>query len=298
LPRRCRCRQVAAREVELVLNQDRVLSLAIAALKNQPSGLITDVDGTISRIAPSPEQAQVSLACRHALAALRRRLALVAVVSGRAAESARRLVGVPGLTYVGNHGLEMGLGAAGEGEVLPEARAYETAIAVALNEVALHTARLKGVRLESKGVTASVHYRLAEDPAAARRAILRSLAASPAARRLSLREGRMVVELTPPVAADKGTAVTALLRRHGLRGAVYLGDDVTDVAAFRALHAWRRETGGNALAIAVASAEAPETVMRDADLQLAGVAEVEALLSHLATELPPLPRARRREHSG
>lgn len=72
----------------------------------RPLGLITDIDGTISPIAPSPLEARVSPACRRHLAALAKKLELVAVISGRPAVEARDMVGVEGIVYVGNHGLE------------------------------------------------------------------------------------------------------------------------------------------------------------------------------------------------
>lgn len=259
--------------------EEKVLAAVAEALRQQPAGLLTDLDGTISRIAAWPGAATVSPVCRACLAELCRRLRLVAVVSGRPAAAARDLVGVPGAVYVGNHGFE--LWQRGRATVLPAARPFVPLVEAALRELEYGLGILPGVSYENKGVTASVHYRLAADPEAARQAILGSLRRSPAAGQLRCTEGRMVVELRPPLAVDKDTAVSELLRERELRAAVYLGDDTTDVDAFRALHLWARETGGRALAVAVLSSEAPPAVVEEADLTLPGVGAVERLLSGL-----------------
>ena len=68
-----------------------------------PLGLITDIDGTISEIASTPDAAQVSPECRHYLTLLHSQLALVAAVSGRAADTIKDMVNISGMVYVGNH---------------------------------------------------------------------------------------------------------------------------------------------------------------------------------------------------
>ena len=75
-------------------------------LRQAPAALATDVDGTISKIAPTPGEAVVDATAKAALALLSERLAAVVVVSGRAPEVAGEMVGLANLTYVGNHGLE------------------------------------------------------------------------------------------------------------------------------------------------------------------------------------------------
>ena len=80
--------------------------MAAQALSARPSGLVTDLDGTISPIASAPEDAYVLPGCRRALETLRRRLDVVAVVSGRSVDEARRLLDVDSIVYLGNHGLD------------------------------------------------------------------------------------------------------------------------------------------------------------------------------------------------
>src|SRR5690242_13512164 len=76
------------------------------ALAQRPRGLLSDVDGTLSAIAPTPGDATLLPGVRELLEQAQTRFDVVAAVSGRAAENARQLVGVSGLLYLGNHGLE------------------------------------------------------------------------------------------------------------------------------------------------------------------------------------------------
>ena len=85
--------------------------------------------------------------------------------------------------------------------------------------------------------------------------------------------GRKVLELRPPVDADKGTAVHALLQEHGLTRALYAGDDTTDLDAFRGLDGCQV-----AVRVALASPESPPGLREAADLVLASPAELLQLL--------------------
>jgi trehalose 6-phosphate phosphatase len=251
---------------------------ARAVLAVAPCGLLTDLDGTLSPIAPTPELARVAPGARRALRALVGRLALVAVVTGRSAPNARRMLRVAGVTYVGNHGMEALVGR--RRWTHPDAAHAAKAIAAVLAALPSRLRR-DDVRYEPKGLTASIHYRGSRDPDAARAAILAALDALPEAASLRVTEGRQVVELRPPVDATKGTAAVCLLRRAGLRAALFLGDDRTDLDAMRALHA-ARARGVRTLAVAVASAEAPPELLAQADGAVESVAAAVELLTALA----------------
>lgn len=189
------------------------------------------------------------------------------------------MVGLDRAIYVGNHGADLLAGAA-----LRRAPSVERAAARITETLAQLESRLRlpGLRIEDKGATGAVHYRQAPAPAVARRMILESLASIPAADGLVIQEGRLVVNLLPSNAPTKGSAVLDLCARFDLRGAVYLGDDRTDMAAFEALRAWRRETRRRALAIGVLSPEGPAGLAESADVTLDGTGDVEAFLVALA----------------
>ena len=93
----------------------------------------------------------------------------------------------------------------------------------------------------------------------------------------------MVVELRPPVAVDKGVAVARVIREHGLRAALYLGDDRTDIDAFRALRRLTAEGACYGVAVAVLHDEARADLAAEADIALASIQRVPAFLRWLFT---------------
>lgn len=260
-----------------------VVARCLAALRREPSGLITDIDGTISPIAPTPAEATVAEAAKTALDRLSRRLALVAVVSGRSAAVGAAMVGLPGLVYLGNHGMERWQ--RGETWAHPAAVAAETALIAALAEVsaAVATATIaEAVIVENKRLTGTVHYRLAPDPAEALR-LLRPIVVDAAARHgLVVTEGRLILELRPNVVVNKGTAIADLIRERGLRGVVFAGDDVTDVDAFVALRLVRERGEAETVRVGVIGTETPAAVLQETDAQVPGVDGCAALLAALA----------------
>jgi trehalose-phosphatase len=223
------------------------------------SAIVLDVDGALAPIAPRPELAVVPEETRAELRRLAGRYLLVACVSGRAGDDARRLVGVDGIEVVGNHGLEL------------DPRAHELAGEIARFREAV------ALPVEDKGLSLTYHYREAEDDDAAR-AQLEEVAARARSQGLDARWGRKVLEIRPPVDADKGTAVRALLERSGARLGLYAGDDTTDLDGFAGLRAAGLE---RAVCVAVASDEGPPTLREAADLVVAGPAELAGLLGLL-----------------
>ncbi len=253
----------------------------LPVIHRHPFGLITDLDGTLSPIAATPEEALVPDVIKVLLQTLRQNAALVAVVSGRTASQTKQMVGVPGLTYIGNHGLETMENE--EVRLAPGAEQFLSDISRALDETEGVT-RLPGVRIERKGITASIHYRQADDPDVARSAILAAIARSPAAAGLKVTEGRRVVELRPPLAINKGTTVRALAAQHSLQGLLYVGDDSTDLDAFYALPSLR-QGGMNALGIGLVSPENRPEFRVAIDLLLTSVEEVEQLIRWINEQL-------------
>ena len=81
----------------------------LARLAEDPSqaAILLDVDGALAPIVPRPEEARVPAETQAELRRLHIRYALVACISGRTGVDAKRVVGVPELVYVGNHGLEL-----------------------------------------------------------------------------------------------------------------------------------------------------------------------------------------------
>ena len=230
----------------------------LAPLSRAPgrSAVVLDVDGTLAPIVARPELAAVPDATRAELERLVDSYLLVACVSGRAGTDARRLVGVEGIEYVGNHGLELD----------PRAAVLAGDIARFRDATCLP--------VEDKTLSLSYHYREAEDEERAR-AELEAVAARAQAEGLDARWGRKVLEIRPAVPADKGTAVRALLQRSGAQLGLYAGDDTTDLDAFVGLVSAGLE---HAVRVAVTSEEGPAELADAADLVVAGPAELAGLL--------------------
>jgi trehalose 6-phosphate phosphatase len=230
----------------------------LARLRDEPerAALLLDVDGTLAPIVDRPEDALVPEETRAELERLASRYALVACVSGRTSADAAATVGVETVVYVGTHGLELE----------PEAERW----AAAVHEFAAGVAWPP----EDKGLTVAFHYRGALDEDAAR-AELEEVAVRARAAGLHTRFGRKVLELLPPVEANKGTAIRRLLADRGLRRALYAGDDTTDLDAFRAIRDLER-----GVRVAVASPEGPAALREAADLVVPSPA---ALLDLLRT---------------
>lgn len=216
------------------------------AREPERAALCLDVDGVLAPIVERPDDARVPEETRAELARLAARYAVVAAVSGRASEDARRIVGVPRLVYVGSHGLELA----------PDAERWRVALQMFLASVEWP--------VENKGLTASFHYRTAPDEAAAK-AELAAVATRAEQAGLRARFGRKVLEILPPIEADKGTAIRQLLSERDLTRALYAGDDSTDLDAFAALDGL--ELG---VRVAVASAEGPPELRERADVVVDG----------------------------
>lgn len=242
-----------------------------ARLDASPLALLLDIDGTLAPIAPTPSMAQVPVATRQTL----ERLAelpgvVVAAVSGRAAENARKMLGIPSAWIIGNHGYEVLQPQKGI-SIRPGAAQYEAAMARAAQQLS-SVEMIDGALLEHKRWTLSVHYRNVAHGALALQNRVRKVATE-----LGLRvtEGKKVIEVRPPIDVDKGTAALEFALQHRALpdGAVlYAGDDRTDEDAFRAL---RSSTRAVTLCI---GASAPETA---AELVLRSPAELAEVLAWL-----------------
>lgn len=248
---------------------------------SKPAGLITDLDGTISRAEDNPKDATITDRCRAYLQQLTKHLPLVAALSERPAEEAQRLVGVSGIVYIGNHGLERW--AEGGTMMWTGAQAYTQVIPKVLESLK-QTVGLDGVVFVDKGISASLHYRTARDSALARKLALDSLSGI-GEKGLLVKEGRGVIEIRPDIPVHKGTAVMALAEDYALKAAICLGDDANDMDGFDGMRRWKAERRAFGATVAVLSAETPEELLSRADYSLDGVEQVEEFLGWLCRQL-------------
>jgi trehalose-phosphatase len=200
--------------------------------------LLLDYDGTLTPIVQSPELADLTDGVRRLLQALaRQRRLTLAIISGRALVDIKEKVGISNIIYAGNHGLEI------EGPqisfVSPQAVEFKPVLRRMHHELSQALGAIKGVLVEDKGLTLSVHYRqVADDKSAEVRDVFERITGD-AARlgKIQITSGKKVYEIRPAVAWDKGEVVKMLVGRHREGGLlpVYLGDDLTDEDGFRAI---------------------------------------------------------------
>jgi trehalose 6-phosphate phosphatase len=210
-----------------------------------PRLLSLDFDGTLAEIAPTPQAAWMSEAFRDTLKALsllpQTKLVLL---SGRSVPDLKRKVRLPGLVYVGNHGLNFSPPAAGWGT--RSLKQWSRKTREARKRLQPVVGLWPGSLLETKGPDLSLHYRRLKLKQV-RRLIpqaLRAIEDLP----LAPRRGKGVLELKPKGAPGKGRALDRLASRFfpdpqaGV--CVHVGDDATDEEAFRALRRMSRPALG------------------------------------------------------
>jgi trehalose-phosphatase len=237
-----------------------------------------DFDGTLSPIVERPGDAAILPEVRAAVERLARRVPVI-VVSGRDRRDVAARVGLPGLHYAGSHGFDIA-GPEGSGVRHEVAADLPPVVARVAARLRRELESVPGAEVEPKRFTVAVHYRRvpAERAGEVEAAVDRAVADHP---RLAKAGGKKVFEVRPDLAWDKGEALLYLLAELGLDGPealpVYVGDDLTDEDAFRAL----AERAGGGLAVRVAD-EPAETA---AEWSLASPHEVAELLDRLAAEL-------------
>jgi trehalose 6-phosphate phosphatase len=203
--------------------------------------LFLDFDGTLAPIVEYPGAATLSPRTREQLINLTQKAKFtIAVISGRSLSDLRRRVGLDGVTYGGNHGLE--ISGPGLSFIEPVAARRVRALQRISQSLETRLRSIPGIIVENKGLTASVHYRKAreEDRAGVRRMVAEGMVAEAVASGkdfFQVVQGLEVLEIRPRVVWDKGTAAHWILRSSGSRGAlpVCIGDDATDEDAFSAL---------------------------------------------------------------
>jgi trehalose 6-phosphate phosphatase len=248
----------------------------IDALTERPgeTAILVDYDGSLAPIVDRPDDAVALPAALDVLHRLVGRFGRVGIVSGRPVGFLVERAGIPGLVLAGLYGMETMVD--GERRVDPRVVPYADAVAAAADEA---DARLPGVIVERKsGVSVTLHWRTAPERADAVAEVTADLA-----RRYGLAElpTRFAIELRPPIAIDKGTAVDALV--FGYTVAAFAGDDSGDLPAFAALG--RAEADGRlerAVRIGVESSEMPPTLSAAVDGLVSGPQGLVALLDAVA----------------
>jgi trehalose 6-phosphate phosphatase len=202
--------------------------------------LFLDYDGTLTPIVKKADEAIIPQATKKLLRDLSAYVKL-AVISGRALSDLEKMVGVKGIIYSGNHGLEI------DGPKIkfsmPLSSGYKNLLRQIKFRLEKRLAGIKGFILEDKGKSLSLHYRLVDRKWLSRVQNIFHEATIFAAvkKKIKIRPGKRVWEIRPPLVWDKGKIVLWLLVREKFASGdkpllpIYAGDDTTDEDAFRAL---------------------------------------------------------------
>lgn len=207
-----------------------------------------DYDGTLTPIVARPETAVLSSQAKDILKQISHHsLFKLAIISGRSLSVIKALVGLKNIAYVGNHGLEIECPlchcqAQGREEISfthPIAKEIEPVLRKLEQSLRERLVGIGGVLIENKGLTLSIHYRLAKETAVKRikKLLLEAIEYGEARDKLQVTEGKKVLEVRPLVEWNKGKAIERLLEIYGMPGSlpIFAGDDVTDEDGFRVL---------------------------------------------------------------
>jgi trehalose 6-phosphate phosphatase len=251
--------------------------------KAQPerSGVLLDVDGVLAPIVQHPDDAHMPETTRRPLIEVARRYGVVACVSGRRASDARRIVSLGSIAYLGSHGSEVLLPGSTAPQLDRELQAWTRRVQNFTEDAFDERLRRLRVRLEDKEAIAALHWRGVPDEEDAQAAV-QDVARRAEQAGFTSHWGRKVLEIRPPVRIDKGAGIVSLLRDKDLAAALYVGDDTTDLDAFRGLT--ELVDGGRlgtAVRVGVLSDEGPSALAKEADVMVDGTDGVRELLQAL-----------------
>jgi trehalose 6-phosphate phosphatase len=272
-----------ARHTRRVPNRTATLEELLRPLKANPSrsAVLLDVDGVLAPIVQHPDDAHMPETTRRPLIDVAKRYGVVACVSGRRASDARRIVSLGSIAYLGSHGSEVLRPGSIRPELDRELQGWTRRVQSFARDSFDERLRRLRVRLEDKEAIVALHWRGVPDEEDAEAAV-RDVAAAAERAGFTAHWGRKVLEIRPPVRIDKGAGIVSLLRDTDLDAALYVGDDVTDLDAFRGLtELVERGRLGTAVRVGVRSDEGPSSLQAEADWMVEGTDGVRDLLKAL-----------------
>jgi len=238
--------------------------------------LLLDYDGTLTPIKPKPELARLSISIKKLLIRLKNKKSFkLAIISGRSLKEVKRLVGIKGIIYAGNHGLEL------EGPnirfINKKALLNKKSLFILCKKLKNRLSGIKGALIENKGLTLTVHFRLVREKDFTKKlkpAVECMLKPLVVAKKIRLSHGKKIYEIRPPIDWHKGRIVKWLLGHKKFFKSstlpICIGDDHTDEDMFKAI-------GKKGITISVGSSRSRSR----AKYYLKNTKDVETLLKRL-----------------
>ena len=208
------------------------------AIRGKHILLLFDFDGTLTPIVATPKEVKLSPDVKKYLKKLAKNKRItLGIISGRSLKDIKRLVGIKGIYYSGNHGLEV----KGPGGffIKPSLKKHSPYIKRIAKILGKKVRKIKGAILEYKRLSLSLHYRLVALKDMPRLRSIFKEVSTPyiRARKVKMAMGKKIFEIRPPVLWDKGKGVLKIEEMAGKKNPVkiFIGDDLTDEDAFRVL---------------------------------------------------------------
>lgn len=261
------------------MSLDSIATQIVEVLGHRPAGLFSDFDGVLSEIAPTPDGAIAYPGAADALAHIATSVDVAGVITGRAVDDVGSKIPIDELIVVGNHGLEWWeQGSRRDHEAGTAAIGSISSVLESTRTQLAGLADVTDMIWENKRLSGTIHFRNVDDPEAMEQLLLPIV--QPLAEENGLRctPGKMIVELRPLARVTKGTALSEIIERHDLESAVFIGDDVTDVDGFRALHELRSQ-GKQTLSVGVVTADAHPDIAAYSDVMVNSVTEIVDVLT-------------------
>ena len=269
-------RESTVRDLPDAMRDDEAFAAKVAGRR---PAVFLDYDGVLAPIVERPEDAVMSDGMREAVQGLAERCS-VCVISGRDRPVVQRLMGLDDLVVAGSHGFD--IWSPQEGTIEHDAASgFEDLMSEVRGRLSAEVDSLPGMEVEPKMASVAVHYRRADHEDQGKVTAVVDELLDEYSERLKVTPGKMVYELQPKIDWHKGKAVLHLLQTLHLEAdeivPLYLGDDITDEDAFRAL-------SDRGVGIIVGHPDDPEVANRStaADFVLESTVEVERFLNTLA----------------
>ncbi len=207
--------------------------------------LLTDFDGTLTRISASPDLVYLDDEMRKTLRFISKKPhTTIGIISGRSLSDLKSLVKVEGIVYSGNHGFEVKVPNRRK-FVHPKALTTKPIIERISKSLVKRLKGIEGVIIENKGLCLSLHYRLVKDSLVSKMRKIFAEEVSPYIRlgKIKVTYGKKILEVRPQVNWDKGKVIAQIIRDASPARfskdkevlPIYLGDDRTDEDGFLAL---------------------------------------------------------------